>query len=611
MKTLRIVFFTLALLVGAGIVAYKSRAVIIFGTPVDSAKTETPTTGVFSSNNVSFSVNPIAGKAMLDLTVITNYQPDLLRWLAYNFFVSSNGIDYVEIAGYGQSIADTNNHMTYWYDVTGYPLYWPTQEPTWWIVQAIDGCCPNYVNPVVLGYYPTNVIGRTSVTNVPGDLLWLNAIKGTNGSHSVTARSVACDHSGNVISVGGWQGSVNFGNGPVYAGFQGMYIVKRNASGGFLWAKTFTSYGYDVATSVAVDSADNVIVTGGFQGTVDFSGTGAAGASLTNVYGYDIFVAKYNSGGTNLWAKGFGGRGDDVGLAVAVDTNDTPFISFQFQSPAMIMGLYSVDGGISHYNIGLARLTSAGGVLWAKSWGGDAESDPYAIAIDPSSDLWVTGDFYGSLDLGGGTSNCLGSVNMFIAKYSGTDGSYQWAKMIGSTGVDHAKSIAVDPVTGKVVFSGSFNGSVNFGGGAVASGVTSTLFMAGYNNSGGYLWCKHYGGDPYLGGDSGNALKVDATGISLTGVFNSWMDWNNDGLEDAGGGGFFAGRFSASGTNTPSLLWARRDISRFGHGSGVGLDMDSLGHIVVTGSFTGLFNPGGIYVDDSIYQGAFVLQYQK
>jgi hypothetical protein len=63
-----------------------------------------------------------------------------------------------------------------------------------------------------------------------------------------------------------------------------------------LWSKSFGNAGFDVATATAIDSAGNVVVTGYFQGTVDFGG-----GPLTTAGEDDIFVAKLDSSGNHLW----------------------------------------------------------------------------------------------------------------------------------------------------------------------------------------------------------------------------------------------------------------------------------------------------------------------
>src|SRR4029079_15639953 len=67
---------------------------------------------------------------------------------------------------------------------------------------------------------------------------------------------------------------------------------------------------------------DNLVVVGTFQNTVDFGGT-----SLTSAGSADIFVAKYSSSGSLLWAKRFGGTGTEKCQGVALDGADNILIT--------------------------------------------------------------------------------------------------------------------------------------------------------------------------------------------------------------------------------------------------------------------------------------------
>src|SRR5207249_3953277 len=77
---------------------------------------------------------------------------------------------------------------------------------------------------------------------------------------------------------------------PSANGYADAFIAKYSGStGAHLWSKRIGSSGQDCAYGVALDSNNNVVVVGAFMGTVDFGGTAlsAAGGSP------DIFVAKF------------------------------------------------------------------------------------------------------------------------------------------------------------------------------------------------------------------------------------------------------------------------------------------------------------------------------
>src|SRR5207302_10189060 len=117
---------------------------------------------------------------------------------------------------------------------------------------------------------------------------------------------------------------------------------------------------------------------------------------------------------------------------------------------------------------------------------------------------------------------------------------------------DNVNGIATDPNTGNVLVTGGYAGSVDFGSGTPvlsgSGGAAATMFLAAYDNSGNYLWVKTWGGDIPGISDTGMALKVDTSGnLALTGYYNSWMDFNWDGLEEAAGGGYFVSVFTIFG----------------------------------------------------------------
>ena len=78
------------------------------------------------------------------------------------------------------------------------------------------------------------------------------------------------------------------------------------------------SLSYERSQGLAVDSSDNIYVTGHTNGGLD---------SNTNSGGHDIFLVKYNSSGTKQWTQQFGSSENDFGLGVTVDSSDNIYIT--------------------------------------------------------------------------------------------------------------------------------------------------------------------------------------------------------------------------------------------------------------------------------------------
>src|SRR5437879_1166437 len=212
------------------------------------------------------------------------------------------------------------------------------------------------------------------------------------------------DGSGNVIVTGYFKQPVDFGTGPLTAAgtyLGDVFVAKYSASGAPLWVKQVGSSGFDKGTAIAVDGASNVLVTGYFNGTVNF-GLG----TVTSAGGPDVFVVKYTPQGAPLWAKRFGGSGFDVAHGIGVDGGGNVAVTGEFQNTADFgTGLLTSAGG---RDIFLAEYSPDGAPLWSRSFGGTSEDGATSVALDGSGNGIVTGSFTGAVDVGCGLLPDLG-----------------------------------------------------------------------------------------------------------------------------------------------------------------------------------------------------------
>src|SRR5678815_5844983 len=72
-----------------------------------------------------------------------------------------------------------------------------------------------------------------------------------------------------------------------------------------VWSRAFGDTSFQSGRSIAIDAAGNVVVVGDFEGTVDFGG-GPMGPT-TGGKDFDAYVAKFDPAGNHLWSKWFGG----------------------------------------------------------------------------------------------------------------------------------------------------------------------------------------------------------------------------------------------------------------------------------------------------------------
>jgi hypothetical protein len=143
---------------------------------------------------------------------------------------------------------------------------------------------------------------------------------------------VAIDpRTGNVIMTGGFGGSVNFGGGAVTGG---IFLAGYDSSGNYLWARGYgTSSTVDSGLSLTIDATGNLAMGGAvYAGALDLGGGWMIGNGNPN-----LFVANFNLDGNtppvHRWSRraGAGMNGVSQANAVALDTLGHMLVGGTFQ----------------------------------------------------------------------------------------------------------------------------------------------------------------------------------------------------------------------------------------------------------------------------------------
>jgi hypothetical protein len=142
-----------------------------------------------------------------------------------------------------------------------------------------------------------------------------------------------------------------------------------------------------------------VYVTGFFQGTsVDFNpDPTAVDLHSSNGY-YDVFLSKFDSSGTFVWARTWGGSEEDGGNSVDVDEYENVYVTGAFQGTSVDFNPdpASVDPHSSNgaWDIFLSKFDSSGTFVWARTWGGSDYDDGNGVDVDAAGNVYVTGSFW-------------------------------------------------------------------------------------------------------------------------------------------------------------------------------------------------------------------------
>lgn len=363
---------------------------------------------------------------------------------------------------------------------------------------------------------------------------------GSTGDES--AKAIALDSAGNIVLAGNFTGNGSFGGATVLSkGSYDCFVAKYSPQGLLMWFQTFGSTKIDDFNGVAVDSQDNIVVAGVFQGSVSFGG--ATLTSSSGGFASNVILAKYSPTGNHLWSEMFANSNNNYANSVAVDRSNNILLTGSFFVSINFASNEGIDHTITtvsptYDNMFLAKFTPTGANVWAKRYGGSRTNKGTSIVADGNGDVIVGGTFYNNTDLGTGPISSIATdQDMFVAKYSGTDGSHIWNRPIQGNNGGWMNSVKVD-AQNNVLAVGYFYGSFGF----AAQTITSTslyydVFALKYSSAGIPTWAKSFGG---ASTDGSLSLAVDVSGFPVvTGFFYGTANFAGTSLTSVGGSDAF------------------------------------------------------------------------
>jgi hypothetical protein len=379
--------------------------------------------------------------------------------------------------------------------------------------------------------------------------------------------SVAIDSSGNAYMAGGFMDSVDFDPGAgvdnhASNGWVDAFLSKLDSDGNFVWARTWGGLYEDSSISVAIDGLGNLYVTGRYTETADFD-PGAGVDSHTSNGSQDVFLSKFDPDGNFIWARTWGGLGQDDGRAVAIDGSGNVYITGFFYEEADLDPGAGVDDHITHggFDVFLSKFDPDGNYVWARTWGGIKDDFAWSVAIDGAGNSYVAGSFWDTVDFdpGAGVDNHT-STAFYDASLSKFDpsGDFVWARTWGGSGDDRVVSVAVDGF-GNPCVAGFFRDAVDFDPGAGVDNHLSNglddAFLSMFDPSGNFIWARTWGGPA---DDEGISVAIDGfSNAYITGIFSGTVDFDPgpgvDGHLSNGNGNAYLSKLDQNG----NFVWAR------------------------------------------------------
>lgn len=202
--------------------------------------------------------------------------------------------------------------------------------------------------------------------------------------------------------------------------------------------------------------------------------------------------------GNLLISQTWGTSGLEYGNAVALDASGNIYIAGSMTN-STIIGVPPHDAAL------LLKYDSGGNLQWARSWGGLTYDEAYALALDPSGNVYLTGATRSFSS--GGTCQYdvyfLPCPDAFLLKYNST-GNLLMQRTWGGNNSDVATGITLDS-TGNIYLTGSTQ-SLDF------CQQYSRAFLLKINSTGSLLW-QQYSGHTDVNCSLGN--RVSANGITI------------------------------------------------------------------------------------------------
>ena len=295
-----------------------------------------------------------------------------------------------------------------------------------------------------------------TLRDAAGQPLWCESF---SGPRRRIVSAAAMDGAGNVVITGSSHEGVTFAPGAraPRAG-QGLFAAKLDAAGRPVWSKRFSGAGIHAAYGVAVGWDETVVVTGAFEGSVDFGG-----GPLTSRGGTDVFVVKLSAHGDHLWSARFGDALDQAAAGVSVDGHGHIVVAGYFNGTIDLGGGPMVSAGRTDAFV--ARLDPAGGLRWSRRLGGVLSDRANSVTTDGLGAVIIGGSFEGEVEDGDWFTWATGSTDAFVAKLDPGRGSWLWRRTFGNSGAQHVQRVVAAP-SGIVVFTvASSGGPIDFGAG--------------------------------------------------------------------------------------------------------------------------------------------------
>lgn len=317
------------------------------------------------------------------------------------------------------------------------------------------------------------------------------------------------------------------------AGDYDVFVVKlldAGTSNTVAWVRQAGGAGDDMSEAIVATSAA-VYVAGRFAQAATFGTTLLTAGTASN--GFITKLTDDGSMATFVWTQQVASAGPTYASGLALAGSALYVVGRFEQATTLGTSVLSTTGGALAY---VAKLLDAGAtssVVWVQA-PASAATSMYAKGVAVSgSNVYVTGDFTGTVALGAQTLTTAGDRDVFVAKVadSGNDGTFVWAQAAGGAADDLGAGLAV--AGNSIYVAGAFTGTASFGNTTLTSAGRTDIFVTRLIDAGPgatFAWAQRAGGP---GNDSSYDMALSGAMPVVVGSFNATANFGTQAITNA------------------------------------------------------------------------------
>jgi hypothetical protein len=384
-------------------------------------------------------------------------------------------------------------------------------------------------------------------------------------------------------------------------------VVRYDGSGTAQWARAVAADNASVQ-AVAPAGDGSLFVCGAYEdGSATVNPGGTVELTLEGGDEDRIFVARFASDGSLLWARSDGGA-DLMEVSAAATLADGSCVVGGFYLGTAVFGAgeaTEATAASQETAAFVARFAADGSLSWVKFQGGTGHHLIFGLTVLLNGTIVVTGYFDGTSTFGAGESNetvlaTSGYDDAYFLRLAPADGSLLHVERVGGAGQERGIGVC-GLADGSIAVCGLFGGeSVTFDLGEQGEltvprdGPGEGLWLARFGIDGSVGWIAEVEGEEALNGgflapvpDGGVALACSGPGTATFGRGEA----GEVSLTSVGNHDLFVARYGPDGR----LLWARSDGGPLNDEPSA-IVAGPAGTVVLAGTFDDEITLGGVHV---------------